>query len=118
LFARLFENVPETETCCEQGRLLFGTVDTWLLWNLTGGLHLTDVTNASRTMLMNLETLEWDPFLCKLFGVPSSILPRFLFRNIRLFIGLSRLLAFTVIVPNSKNYIGEFRALHYTLSYN
>jgi len=68
-------------TCLEEGRLLFGTVDTWLLWNLTGGkdgagLHLTDVTNASRTMLMNLENLEWDPFLCRLYGIPSSILPR------------------------------------------
>ena len=53
-----------------------------MIWNLTGGkesngIHISDVTNASRTMLMNLETLEWDPFLCNLYGIPSSILPRF-----------------------------------------
>jgi glycerol kinase len=68
--------VPEVSRCCEQGRLLFGTVDSWLLWKLTGGLHMTDVTNASRTLLMNLETLQWDPFLCNLFNIPSSILPK------------------------------------------
>jgi glycerol kinase len=57
--------------------LAFGTIDAWLLWNLTGGeIHATDVSNASRTLLFNLETLEWDRELLELFGVPESVLPR------------------------------------------
>jgi glycerol kinase len=64
----------------DSGEALFGTIDSWLLWNLTGGVdggrHLTDVTNASRTMLMNLTTLDWDEELLELFGVPRSMLPR------------------------------------------
>jgi glycerol kinase len=56
-------------------RLAFGTVESWLVWNLTGGLHITDVTNASRTMLMALEGKGWDAGLCDLFGVPRSALP-------------------------------------------
>jgi glycerol kinase len=59
----------------ERGDALFGTVDSWLLWNLTGGVHATDVTNASRTMLMNLRTLDWDDELLALFGVPRAMLP-------------------------------------------
>ena len=63
------ENVPSVCEAIAENRCLFGTVDSWLIWNLTGGvkggLHLTDVTNASRTMLMNLESLNWDPYLCK-----------------------------------------------------
>lgn len=58
----------------ESGEILFGTIDTWLIWKLTG-LHLTDVTNASRTMLMNLTTLEWDDDLCEAIGVPRAMLP-------------------------------------------
>jgi len=64
----------------ERGDAMFGTIDTWLLWNLTGGtaggVHLTDVTNASRTMLMDLRTLDWDDELCEMFGVPRAMLPR------------------------------------------
>ncbi len=64
----------------ECGDALFGTVDSWLLWNLTGGtsggVHVTDVTNASRTMLMDLRTLDWDEELCGFFGVPRAMLPR------------------------------------------
>src|SRR5580693_7046888 len=64
----------------ERGEALFGTVDTWLLWNLTGGteggVHVTDVTNASRTMLMNLITLDWDDELLELFTVPRAMLPQ------------------------------------------
>jgi glycerol kinase len=57
--------------------LAFGTVDSWLLWSLSGGeVHATDVSNASRTLLFNLETLDWDPDLLELFGVPESVLPR------------------------------------------
>ena len=59
----------------EAGEILFGTIDTWLIWNLTGR-HLTDVTNASRTMLMNLATLEWDDDLCEAIGVPRAMLPQ------------------------------------------
>ncbi|TRY63039.1 hypothetical protein TCAL_00329 [Tigriopus californicus] len=87
----LIDNVPEVRWALEQKRLLFGTIDTWLLWNLTrgeeseevgdelvgaeNGLHLTDVTNASRTFLMNLETLQWDPYLLNFFDIPLDILP-------------------------------------------
>jgi len=64
----------------EKGDILFGNIDTWLIWNLTGGIqggiHVTDVTNASRTMLMNLETLKWDEELLHLLNVPETILPR------------------------------------------
>ena len=65
----LIDNVPVVGEAINDNRCLFGTVDSWLIWNLTGGtkggLHLTDVTNASRTMLMNLESLNYDPYLCK-----------------------------------------------------
>jgi glycerol kinase len=60
----------------ERGEVLFGTMDSWLIWNLTGGLHITDVTNASRTMLMNLSTLDWDDDLLALFGIPRAMLPQ------------------------------------------
>jgi glycerol kinase len=59
----------------ERGEVLFGTMDSWLIWNLTGGLHITDVTNASRTMLMNLATLDWDDELLDLFRIPRAMLP-------------------------------------------
>ncbi|CAH0545806.1 unnamed protein product [Brassicogethes aeneus] len=75
----LMDNIPEVQSAIKEKRCLFGTIDTWLIWNLTGGvkggLHLTDVTNASRTMLMNIETLKWDSQLCKQFGIPMNILP-------------------------------------------
>lgn len=76
----LIDNVPEVQKAIDEGRCLFGTIDTWIIWNLTGGvnngLHITDVTNASRTMLMNIDTLMWDPYLCKIFDIPESILPK------------------------------------------
>ena len=63
----------------ESGDALFGTPDTWVLWNLTGGprggVHVTDVTNASRTMLMDLETLDWDDELLSFFSIPRAMLP-------------------------------------------
>jgi glycerol kinase len=75
----LLDNVPGARARAEAGDLLFGTVDTWLIWNLTGGstggVHVTDVTNASRTMLMNLETLDWDDELLRALGVPRTMLP-------------------------------------------
>ena len=71
--------VPGVRDAAERGDALFGTIDTWLIWNLTGGprggVHVTDVTNASRTMLMNLETLDWDPGLLAALGIPRAMLP-------------------------------------------
>lgn len=72
----ILENVPGARAMAEAGKLRFGTVDTWLLWNLTRGeCHMTDVSNASRTMLFNIHTLNWDEDLMKLFGIPMSMLP-------------------------------------------
>ena len=75
----ILENVEGAKQSAEEGNLLFGTTDTWLLWNLTGGVnggvHKTDVTNASRTLLMNLETLQWDGDLLREFEIPASMLP-------------------------------------------
>ena len=72
----ILNEVPGARQKAEAGKLLFGTVDSWLLWNLTGGLvHATDVTNASRTMVYNIQTLEWDRELLELFSIPFSMLP-------------------------------------------
>ena len=77
--AWILDNVDNARELADQGHLAFGTPDTWMLWNLTGGIdggvHATDVTNASRTLLMDLETLNWDAELCEAFGVPMSVLP-------------------------------------------
>jgi glycerol kinase len=70
----ILDNVPGARKRAARGELLFGTIDTWLIWNLTGR-HVTDVTNASRTMLMNLKTLDWDPVMLKALGVPRAMLP-------------------------------------------
>jgi len=71
----LLEDSPELKARAEAGEILFGTIDSWLLWNLTG-VHATDVTNASRTMLMNLETLDWDPVMLDAMGIPAAMLPQ------------------------------------------
>jgi glycerol kinase len=75
----ILENVDGVREAAERGEAIFGTTDSWLLWNLTGGVdggqHITDVTNASRTMLMDLETLDWDPELLSFFGIPRPMLP-------------------------------------------
>jgi glycerol kinase len=75
----ILEQVDGVRAAADRGDAVFGTADTWVLWNLTGGVrggrHVTDVTNASRTMLMNLETLDWDDTLLDMFGVPRSMLP-------------------------------------------
>ena len=72
----LLDNVPDARAKAENGDLAFGTVDTWLVWNLTNGkLHITDPSNASRTMLYNINTLNWDDELLEIFGVPHAILP-------------------------------------------
>lgn len=73
----VLENVPEAKKMAEEGNLLFGTVDTWLIWNLTGGqVHATDYSNASRTMLFNIHTLEWDKEILDILDIPASILPK------------------------------------------
>ncbi|MEU1895978.1 glycerol kinase GlpK [Streptomyces pristinaespiralis] len=75
----ILENVDGVRQAAENGRAVFGNTDAWVLWNLTGGpnggIHATDVTNASRTMLMNLETLDWDDELLDIFGIPRTMLP-------------------------------------------
>lgn len=73
----ILENVPGARERAERGELRFGTVDSWLVWNLTGGHeHVTDVSNASRTMLFNIHTLQWDAELLDILGVPLSMMPQ------------------------------------------
>ena len=73
----ILDNVPGTRQRAEAGELLFGTIDTWLIWKLTGGrAHVTDVTNASRTMLFDIRRLRWDAELLELFGIPEQMLPK------------------------------------------
>ena len=73
----ILDNVPGARERAENGELLFGNVDTWLIWNLTkGAVHVTDYSNASRTMLFNIHTLKWDEELCKKLGVPMCMLPK------------------------------------------
>lgn len=73
----ILDNVPGAQEKAKAGRLLFGTIDTWLMYNLTGGkVHATDYSNASRTMLFNINTLEWDKELLNLFGIPASMMPQ------------------------------------------
>jgi len=75
----ILENVEGVREKAEKGEVLFGNIDTFVIWNLTGGpkggVHVTDVSNASRTMLMNLETLDWDPDMLKIMGIPRAMLP-------------------------------------------
>jgi glycerol kinase len=75
----ILDNVDGVRAAAERGDAVFGNIDTWVLWNLTGGVnggkHYTDVTNASRTMLMDLKTLDWDPEIMKVMGIPRSMLP-------------------------------------------
>ena len=74
--AWILDNVEGARERAERGELCFGTIDTWLIWNLTDGrVHATDYSNASRTMLFNINTLEWDKELLEIFNIPSSILP-------------------------------------------
>ena len=72
----ILDNVPGARKRADEGKLMFGTVDTWLMWRLTrGDIHVTDVSNASRTMLFNIHTLEWDKELLGMFGIPLSMMP-------------------------------------------
>ena len=75
----ILDHVPEGQKRAEQGELLFGTVDSWLVWNLTGGtVHITDYSNASRTMLFNIHTLQWDKELLAMLNIPAAMLPKVL----------------------------------------
>jgi len=71
----MLDNVPKARELADKGRLLCGTVDCWLIWNLTGN-HYTDITNASRTMLFDIRTLDWNVTICDKLGIPMSILPK------------------------------------------
>ncbi len=76
----ILENVPGVRDAALEGQVVFGNIDTWVIWNLTGGVnggkHVTDVTNASRTMLMDLETLNWDEEICAAMNIPMQVLPK------------------------------------------
>jgi glycerol kinase len=89
----LLDQVPGARAAAERGELLFGSMDTWMVWNLTGGpaggLHVTDVTNASRTQLMGLATLDWDDSLLEAFRIPRALLPQIVSSSAQ--IGESRL---------------------------
>ena len=75
--AWILNNVPGVRERAERGELLFGTVDTWLIWNLTkGAVHVTDYTNASRTMLYDIHKLQWDQEILDYFGIPRRMLPK------------------------------------------
>ncbi len=71
----ILDHVPEAQKRAENGELLFGTIDTWVIWNLTG-VHVTDVTNASRTLMMDLNRLDWDDEILKLLNIPKAMLPK------------------------------------------
>ena len=76
----ILDNVPEARAAAEKGQALFGTIETWVIWQLTGGAaggaHVTDVSNASRTLIMDLETLAWDDEILKILGIPRQMMPR------------------------------------------
>jgi glycerol kinase len=76
----ILENVPGVREAAQKGDAIFGNMDTWIIWNLTGGpqggVHVTDVTNASRTLMMDLKTLRWDPQILSILGIPESMLPK------------------------------------------
>ncbi|GID96278.1 glycerol kinase GlpK [Amorphoplanes digitatis] len=71
----MLDHTPGLRARAERGEVLFGTMETWLIWNLTGGLHVTDVTNASRTMLLDVRSLRWSARACEFFGIPPAMLP-------------------------------------------
>ena len=72
----ILDNVPGAREKALQGKLLFGTIETWLIWNMTGGkVHITDYSNASRTMMFNINTLEWDDEILSLLDIPKIMLP-------------------------------------------
>jgi glycerol kinase len=89
--AWLLENDPGLRARAERGELCFGTIDSWVVWNLTGGRHVTDVTNASRTMLMDLRSLRWSDDICAAMGIPTSLLPEIVPSSARVALGVDEL---------------------------
>ena len=89
--AWLLENDPDVRSRAARGELCFGTIDSWVVWNLTGGRHVTDVTNASRTMLMDLRALRWSDEICAEMGIPTSLLPEIVPSSARVATGVDEL---------------------------
>jgi glycerol kinase len=89
--AWILENDSGLRTRAENGELCFGTIDSWVVWNLTGGRHVTDVTNASRTMLMDLRALRWSEEICGAMGVPTTLLPEIVSSSDRIGLGIDEL---------------------------
>ena len=89
--AWLLENDPGVRSRAARGELCFGTIDSWVVWNLTGGRHVTDVTNASRTMLMDLRALRWSDEICAEMGIPTSLLPEIVPSSARVAKGVGEL---------------------------
>lgn len=72
----ILDNIDGARRRADRGDLIFGTIESWLIWNLTGGVHVSDYSNASRTMLFNINSLEWDEELCRILDIPMTMLPR------------------------------------------
>jgi glycerol kinase len=89
--AWILDQDPALRAQAEKGDLCFGTVDSWVMWNLSGGRHVTDVTNASRTMLMDLRALQWSQEICGAMGVPMALLPEIVSSSARITTGIGSL---------------------------
>jgi glycerol kinase len=89
--AWLLEHDPDVRARAEKGELCFGTIDSWVVWNLTAGRHVTDVTNASRTMLMDLRALRWSDDICGAMGIPTALLPEIVPSSARVALGVDEL---------------------------
>ena len=89
--AWILDQDPALRAQAEKGDLCFGTVDSWVMWNLSGGRHVTDVTNASRTMLMDLRALQWSQEICSAMGVPMALLPEIVSSSARITTGIGSL---------------------------
>ncbi len=87
----LLEHDPDVRARAEKGELCFGTIDSWVVWNLTAGRHVTDVTNASRTMLMDLRALRWSDDICETMGIPAALLPEIVPSSARVALGIDEL---------------------------
>jgi len=89
--AWVLEHDPGLRVRAESGELCFGTIDSWVIWHLTGGRHVTDVTNASRTMLMDLRALQWSDDICEAMGIPTALLPEIVSSSARVAEGVGEL---------------------------
>ncbi len=109
----ILDNVEGARASAERGDAIFGTIDTWLIWNLTGGasggVHVTDVTNASRTLLMNLRALDWDDELLEMFTIPRTMLPKITSSNAKAGWGKYKVRGFAAGIPVCGN-LGDQQA--------